>query len=180
LKFRWVVLQGGENSVRIKPLGAAGRRAELTFLWQPPGTVPGHPNLATSRVDVGVFASDGRTTSLPAFVCSFTLASETREYDERGRVRFVEYRRPDDGAPYVDPVLDVPKSWRDEYRYADDGLLTGWTRIRADAPSEEFTADGRIILSRAAEGRPESTRAVRYEAVSRVDGTRELRQVIVE
>jgi hypothetical protein len=56
----------------------------------------------------------------------------------------------------------TPAVWTDTYHYSDRGDLLGWTRSRPDAAAEEFTADGRLIVTRDDAGKPAETRAVRY------------------
>jgi hypothetical protein len=53
------------------------------------------------------------------------------------------------------------KDWRDEYHYADDGKLLGWTRTRRK-DRQEFTADGELIIEKGAAGEPLKTTRVRY------------------
>jgi YD repeat-containing protein len=59
-------------------------------------------------------------------------------------------------------MILTPANWTDSYRYDDRGNLLGWTRKRAAGGSEEFTADGRLVVSRDAKGEPAETRGVRY------------------
>ena len=51
-------------------------------------------------------------------------------------------------------MLIARAGWRDDYHYADDGTLSGWTRTRGPdgPPPEEFTAAGNRIVSPAGEG----------------------------
>ncbi|MCX7935365.1 MAG: hypothetical protein N3A66_08915, partial [Planctomycetota bacterium] len=78
-----------------------------------------------------------------------------------GRILRVTYRGADEPGNYVDPTVALPKSWRDEYRYAPDGALLGWTRFRGDK-RQDFDANGRLIVKLAADGQPAKTIAVRY------------------
>jgi hypothetical protein len=66
----------------------------------------------------------------------------------------------------VDPTIDLPKDWRDEYRYDNDGQLIGWTRHRG-ARSEEFTADGAKVIRRDDLDRAVEARTVEYIVASR-------------
>ena len=62
---------------------------------------------------------------------------------------------------YVDPAIDLPKAWRDEYHYGNDGQLTGWTRT-IGKEKQEFKADGCVIAKKDEQGKPVQVRAVKY------------------
>jgi hypothetical protein len=167
LKFKWVVLRGDESRISLKPLDDAGSRAEISVAWHP--RRKSHPARAiqSNRVDIGVFAHNGAQWSAPAFVSWFFLDNEDREYDDQGRIRTVTYHGGTDSANYVDPLINTPKSWKDSYRYADDGRLIGWTRARGvggNESAEQFTADGGLVIERDDRGRPQTARSVRYVA----------------
>lgn len=123
---------------------------------------PGSP-LESNRVDIGVFVHNGTHVSALAFVSFSYLDNEKREYDEQHRIRVVDYTAADTRGNYVDPLLDLPKDWRDEYRYGDDGRPLGWTRIRGER-REEFTPEGRLVTAVDDAGRPTAIAAVRYVA----------------
>jgi hypothetical protein len=133
--------------------------------------------MESNRLDIGLFAHNGTFYSAPAFFCVNTLDNEAREYDEQGRITSVTYTGANEKGNYVDPAFDLPKSWKDEYRY-DDGKLAGWTRTRGDK-SEEFTADGRLILEKDGD-RVSKSQAVRYVAKPRPNNTPVLEQVAVD
>ena len=70
-----------------------------------------------------------------------------------------------DAGHYVDPFLQTPKTWKDDYRYTDDGRLIGWTRTRGTGPNqtiEKFTADGVLVIEEDADGRPLRAQTVHY------------------
>lgn len=62
---------------------------------------------------------------------------------------------------YVDPRLSTAKHWRDVYQYSNDGTLLGWSRF-LDGEKSEFTAEGKLILSRKPDGSPDRVSPVRY------------------
>ena len=48
---------------------------------------------------------------------------------------------------FVDPRLTTPKSWRDVYRYDEQGGLTGWTR-HSEGRMQRFDVAGRLLDGR--------------------------------
>lgn len=163
LRFHWSVLQGDPEKVQIRPLNAKGSRAEIIFQWHPRTAIPGRDGMETNRVDIGVFADNGQTLSLPAFVSSFTLANEDRTYVD-GRIQSINYGSPGISDRYVDPMIDIPKRWRDEYRYSADLKPLGWVRTTPGSEPQEFAADGRVVVQRDDVGNPAEFRTVKYEA----------------
>ncbi len=117
----------------------------------------------SNRIDIGVFADNGQTPSLPAFISSFTLANEDRTYVD-GRIQSIDYGTPGICERYVDPLIDIPKRWRDEYQYSSENELLGWRRIFPTAKRQQFAADGRMIRKRDTAGTPIEFRNVGYEA----------------
>lgn len=183
LKFHWVVLRGDESRISIKPQNDAGSIAELRIGYHERRPIlPGSP-LESNRVDIGVFAHNGDYFSAPAFVSLFYLDNEKREYDDQHRIRAIDYTAADVKDNYVDPLVDLKKDWRDEYRYADDGdmpsggKLLGWTRIRGER-REEFTAEGRVVTAVDDAGKPTATAAVRYVAVPVANSAPVLEQIV--
>jgi hypothetical protein len=177
LTFVWRVLRGDPERVRIKTLDEAGTRAEILVDWHARAVQPGG-ELPSARVDVGVFADDGTRLSAPAFLTWYfppnerrtyepvpTTAASTRSDDVNGdapqRIVKIERLPADARGSYVDPLVVTPAPWTDDYRYDDRGDLLGWTRTRPGG-TKEFTADGRLVRGRDADGKPAETRAVRY------------------
>lgn len=168
LTFRWVLLQGDPSLVQIRPLDESASRAEIIIRWHPRVPSAGRPEILSSRVDIGVFARNERYYSAPGIVSSFTFNNEKREYDAQGRIQSVDYADPEIGRNYVDPLLDLKKSWRDDFRYSPDGQPVGWTRHMSDGKVREFNHDGTLVLERDALGRAVKSRVVRYQAADRV------------
>ena len=178
LSFTWRLLHGDPDRVRITPLDPLGTRAEIVVDWHPRAVYAGS-DLPSARVDVGVFADNGKHLSAPAFLTWYFPPNERRSYaavpataaadrkddvngDAPRRIVSIE-RLPATGAEaYADPMVLTPAVWTDTYRYDDRGTLLGWTRTRAAGEPEEFTADGRLVVKRDDAGEPAETRAVRY------------------
>ncbi len=163
LRFRWSVLQGDPEKVQIRLLNAKGSLAEIIFQWHPRTAIPGLSGMETNRVDIGVFADNGKTLSLPAFVSSFTLANEDRTYLD-GRIQTIDYGSPGISDRYVDPMIDIPKRWRDDYRYSTDMKPLGWVRTMSGSEPQEFAADGRLVVKKDDAGNPIEFRTIKYEA----------------
>lgn len=85
LRFEWKLLRGDPEAVCITPR-KDGSSAEIVVEYRPRRPIaPGSP-LASTRVDIGVFARDGRHVSAPAFLTWFMLDDEARTYDAKGRL----------------------------------------------------------------------------------------------
>ena len=180
LSYHWRVLRGDTNRIRINPLDDAGTRVELIIPYHERYPVRKGEILHSSRVDIGLFVHNGAHYSAPAFVSLFYLANEKREYDDQQRIRSVQYSGGTTPGPYVDPQVDAPKDWRDEYHYGPDGALTGWTRTMPEGQVFEFDADARITSARDKDGRPAQTGIAIYLAVPREEGRRVLGQAIAQ
>jgi hypothetical protein len=159
LAWHWVLLRGDPAKVKIRPLDAEGRSAEIVVAYHGTSPVePGRP-LQGSRVDVGVFVSNAHHVSAPAFVTLFYLANEHRTYSADGRVLAIDYGSATNR--YADPVLTLPRNWKDVYRYDGRGRLLGWTRVRGPQ-STAFAPDGARVETTDELGRPHTARVVQY------------------
>ncbi|WCJ58725.1 hypothetical protein NXS98_13500 [Fontisphaera persica] len=161
LRFHWVLLQGDPRKVRLRTFDAQGSRAEIQVDWHPRFPIAGPPGMAANRVDVGVFADNGVHLSAPAFITWYCPDNQERVYDEQGRIRSITYTGEFEPGNYADPMVVSARSWRDEYHYDNSGKLTGWTRWRGGI-SEDFNANGELIIKKDASGLPLETRRVRY------------------
>jgi hypothetical protein len=91
LTYRWAILRGDPERIQIKPRNESGSVAEITVAYHERRPIaPGSP-LESNRVDIGVFAHNGKYHSAPGFVTFYTLDSEARTYDARGRVSAIGY-----------------------------------------------------------------------------------------
>ncbi|MGM0485702.1 MAG: TPR end-of-group domain-containing protein [Planctomycetota bacterium] len=180
LTYRWVLLRGDPERVRINKLNDSGSKAELLVSYHPRRPIAPGAKMESNRVDIGCFVHNGQYYSAPGFICFHYLNNEKRVYDDKNRILVVDYTDPEYKDNYVDPLLDYRKDWRDEYHYDEQGNRSGWTRIRDDQ-EQEFTADGRLILEKNAAGEPTKTTPVRYvaEQSSEREAAR-LKQVVVE
>jgi hypothetical protein len=163
--------------VSIEPLDG-GRRARITLDWHAPFEISEEVPLQTTRVDIGLFVNNGVHDSAPAIVSWYFPPGAQRRYeagpDGAPRIAAIDHAAAaGEDAPYADPLLVPQADWRDNFHYAADGSLAGWTRTRggaAQAFPEEFTADGRRILERGPDGRPLGTRPVAYVLRERPEG----------
>lgn len=179
LKFHWVVLRGDPQRIEIKTLGERGATAEIKVGYHERRPVLPGDKLESNRVDIGIFAHNGDHYSAPAFVSFLYLDNEKRAYDDQHRIVSIDYTDPECKDNYVDPLVDFAKNWRDEYHYGKDGSPTGWTRLRGK-DREEFTADGRLIVSKDDQGQPTKTAPVRYLAEQKPNQPGQLIQKVAE
>lgn len=161
LVFHWRVLTGDPRRIGIETLGPTRARARIRIPWHEPMPVPGRPEIRSARVDIGVFAENGRYLSAPAFVTVAFPTRQARAYGEDGRILSVDYADPARASRYEDPVLFPARGWRDDYAYAPDGTPLGWTR-RGPGGETAFAADGALVLARDDLGRPSLGETVAY------------------
>jgi hypothetical protein len=86
LTFKWAVLRGDPKRVKIKPLNKAGSRVEITVQYQPRRPISPGADMDSNRVDIGAFVHNGKYFSAPGFITWFTLDSESRTFDKKGRL----------------------------------------------------------------------------------------------
>lgn len=156
LTYHWAVLRGDADRITIRKLNESGSRVELIVPYHERRPIVPGSAMESNRVDIGAFVESGGVYSAPAFVSFFYLDNERRVYDDTNRIVSIDYTDPTAKGNYVDPAIDTPKDWRDEYHYDNDGQRTGWTRIRGDH-REEFTADGLLIMENSDDESPAKT-----------------------
>ncbi len=91
LSYHWAVLRGDAERITITPRNAPGTHVEIKVAYH--GRRPiqaGHP-MASNRVDIGVFVTNGVHSSAPAIVSINTLDCERRTYSTDGRILEVDY-----------------------------------------------------------------------------------------
>jgi len=172
LRFRWELLRGDPNKVRIKPRDD-GATAEIEIDWQTPNQAPlspepGGPTVRSDRVDIAVFADNGARYSAPAFISVVHPRQQSREYAPDGRLLKVLYRGP------YDRALNPARRWEDVYAYDDAGQLLGWVRTdkphrrsgKKAGPPRRYTAEGARVLETDELGRPLRARTVQYRRKS--------------
>ncbi|MEO1470332.1 MAG: bacterial transcriptional activator domain-containing protein [Pseudomonadota bacterium] len=176
LTFRWRLLQGIEDRVRIRPLNAQGTRALVEIDWHGRYPVPWRDDMTTDRVDVGVFIDNGDEISLPATFSILAPSIQERVYEAGtgGTVRLAEiaYAPDDDAGLYADPLLFPVRAWRDVMFYRRDGSLEGWERIYGDTlrRRERYTAQGLLVHETDGQGRPRIVEPVDYPVNRRING----------
>lgn len=103
VKLHWHLLQGDPRFVSVEG-SAQEPEARLRIRWHPPGQTA--TGIRSHRVDIGVFASNGISTSAPAFITFYLLPNEMHFYDEKGRPAEICYQA-------HNPDLGLPASPRD-------------------------------------------------------------------
>jgi hypothetical protein len=179
LTYHWAVLRGDADRIQINKANNDGSVVELLVPYHERRPINPGSEIQSNRVDIGAFVHNGAYYSAPAFVTFFYLDHEKRAYDENHRIQTIDYADPVASQNYVDPAIDIPKQWRDEYQYDDSGQLSGWTRIRGES-QERFTPDGLLITKTDEDGRPLETKAVRYVPRRRQNRPPVLEQVMVD
>ena len=159
LKYHWVVLRGDADRIKIKPLKPDGSVVELLIPYHERRPVLEGSQMESNRVDIGAFVHNGTYFSAPAFISVLYLDNQKRTYDKSGRLESVDYAEA--SKHYVDPALELPKKWRDEYHHDSSGKLTGWTRIRGQ-DRQMFTPEGKLLVKPAQAAQEPQTREVTY------------------
>ena len=177
LSFRWVVLQGDPQKIQIRPLNDSGSRAEIRIEWHERAEIPWRKGMWSSRVDIGVFAQNRESCSMPGLICSMTLASEKRDYQNE-KLLSVDYAAPDRTHVYTDPLLVPVRNWRDDYTWSDTGTMTGWIRWLSNQQPVPFDAAGRMKFT-AEDGQVQLT-PVQYQAETNASGVPELKFSVVQ
>ena len=104
LRYDWVVLRGDPKAVDFEIAEDTGS-ATITIRHQDPRRI--QPGLPGGRIDIGVFASNGKATSAPAIISCYCLPNEARRYDPAGRVLEVNYRARAGSFGVVPPDADL-------------------------------------------------------------------------
>ena len=154
LRFRWTLLRGDSERVQIEPLDDRASRVRITLNWHQARTLDIVPNrtpsapldkkgrkkpeaaasMSTSRVDIGVFATNGAQDSAPALISISFPTHETRRYaqgtDGTVRLLSVDYDAISRKTKY-DPALHWSAPWTDHLVLDRAGQPIGWTRQEA-------------------------------------------------
>lgn len=163
--YQWIVVNGDTNKIRIRPLT---KDASLTTLEIDYHGVYEQDDMKTRHVDLACIAlRKGEPASAPSFVSLRYLANERRTYDDKKRIRQIDYTAPESGFTYEDPALTAFKNWRDDYHYDANGRLRGWTRTLVTGETHDFDALGRRILEKHPNG--SAKRVVEVSYLPRVD-----------
>ncbi len=159
LSFKWVILQGDPDRIEIKKQDKVGSIAEIRIKWHDTFSSPGRPDITTNRVEIGVFADNGKELSAPSFINILYPKTQVRKYDASGKIRSIDHQNKKD--QYSDPRLFPKRNWRDEYSYDAAGKLTGWSRTRK-SKTTEFSRHGAIITQKDNLGRPLKAEQIGY------------------
>lgn len=160
LSYKWVLLQGDPKKVKITPKNTEGSLAEIRIGWHGKLDFPGRPDIETNRVEIGVFADNGKELSAPSFINILYPRNQTRIYDSANRLLSLSHRA--SKGVYVDPQIFPKRDWQDDYKYDAKGNLTGWIRTRHSGKTE-FSRHGAIIVEKDAKGRPIKAEKIEYQ-----------------
>jgi hypothetical protein len=163
--FVWKLLQGDPTKVTIKPLTPNASQVEISLDYH--GVYRPNPTAwMTSRVEIGCFLKTSQYYSMPSLVSFAYLPNEERLYRADGKIQSVDYANPKHR--YADPLLTLPKKWKDLYDYTSQGQLKGWYRTRKTGSSERFTYAGHRVLTTDKLNRPLKSCGVQY--ITRQEG----------
>jgi len=145
--FEWHVLRGDPARIKIERLDPQGRTARIRIAWHDPWIEMsqdrrGRPvKREMSRVDIGVFASNGVHDSAPSFFSVDFPEHQDREYtaanDGTMQLSSIDYDTRERSA-YFDPMLYWRAEWSDVARRNAAGELQGWDRTYTDDPQAVF------------------------------------------
>ena len=162
--FTWRVVHGDASAVKIQaPEGETNATPEkgLAQITVDRRNIKG-------RIDVACFAKkDGTEWGAPSFVSFFPIPQEARVYRPDGKIASIDYSNPD--GVYSDPLVSLPRHWKDTYSYDDAGKMLGWTRSYNGKDTASFTASGDRIVERHPDGTPAKAVHVRYTPRSSSD-----------
>jgi hypothetical protein len=111
LAYHWVVLRGDAAKIRIQPRNKSASIAEITVPYHERRPILPGSAMESNRVDIGVFAHNGKYYSAPGFVTFLFLDDEARTYDEKGQVLEVGYGmgEPEIAVPNWPALFDLLK-----------------------------------------------------------------------
>ncbi len=164
LRVVWRLLRGDPGRVRIEPLDARGLRVAVSIDWHERGAAPGGPEIATDRVDVGLFVGTATQLSAPAFFSLHFPPRQARRHDADGRVLSIDYADAARADRREDRLVVPARGWRDVYSYDGRGRPTGWTR-ESEGATEAFTRHGLRVRARDALGRPSLAEPMAYRVL---------------
>ena len=157
--FVWKVLQGDPSKITITPLTTNASQVEITIAYH--GLYRPTPGAwMTSRVDIGCFIKTGERYAMPSILSLSYLPNEERLYHDNGNIQSVDYMNANHR--YADPVLTMPKAWKDLYEYDSKAQLKGWYRTKRTGSPERFTYAGHKVLGTDKLNRPTRACSVQY------------------
>jgi hypothetical protein len=154
--FEWKVVGGDPSFVKIEtPLG------ERTGPESGIAQITIDRTKLTNRIDIAVFAKNLNSEyGAPSFISFTPIALEKREYAKDGKLISIDYRNEEQ--VYCDPLLALPRNWKDIYRYTKSGEYAGYDREINGKIAASFAPNGERVISRKADGMPLKTIPVRY------------------
>lgn len=167
LTYHWSVLRGDPAHVRITPLNGDSSIVEINIDYNGEASTTQGASKLSNLVSVGAFVNNGTYYSAPAFVTSYSLRNEVREYNsQNNRLEKITYN-----SNYLDPSLSITKSWQsDTFNYDGGGNLLGWDRLQ-DGTTYSFTKEGYLVTQKDQDNKPIEASQVSY---SRNGTTKEL------
>ncbi len=157
VKFAWRIVHGDASAVKISQ--AFGERLETPETGVAQITID--RSKITNRIDVAVFAkTKGTDYGAPSFISFYPIPQETRVYDKKNRIVSIDYSNI--AQHYTDPMVALPRGWKDTYDYTKDGRLTGFTRSNAGRNVAEFLNQGLRIVEKYSNGAPKKVVRVKY------------------
>lgn len=155
--FAWRVVHGDASAVKIEAFpGEPTATPDKGFVQ-----ITVDRRNIKERIDVACFAkTDSTDWGAPSFISFFPIPRETRAYRSDGKIASIDYSNLE--GVYSDPLVSLPRHWKDTYSYDDTGKLLGWTRSYNGKDFASFTAAGDRIVERHADGTPAKAVHVRY------------------
>lgn len=155
--YAWRVVNGDAGAVKIEQALGEKTRDPARGLAQ----ITIDRSRLLSRVDIAVFARRANTAyGAPSFISFFPIPSEKRVYDEAKRLVSIDYTNAEN--VYCDPLIALPRRWKDVYDYAPDGRRLGFTRYVGAKAVASFTTQSERIVEKRRDGRPKSVVRVKY------------------
>jgi len=156
--FTWHVVHGPADAVKIStPLGEtvndpAHGLAQVII----------DRRKLSERIDIAVFAkTHGTEYGAPSMISFYPIPGEKRVYDDK-RLVSIDYFNADN--VYCDPIIALPRRWKDTYNYSKHGALLGFTRTNGAGDSTEFKTHNERIVEKNANGSPKTLVRVKYIA----------------
>ena len=173
ISYHWVVLRGDAKRIKIIPKKSDNSLVEILVPWHERSKIPDTPELTSDRVDIGVFVSNSKHLSAPAFISLMYPGNQKRVYSEEHRLLRIDHQNPEYTKRYTDPLLFPTRDWRDTYQYDAQGWLIGWRR-QSKGRTLDFTRDGAIIVERDKAGRAHKAQKVAYRSVPGSSGRQKI------
>jgi len=165
--FAWRVVHGPADAVKIEtPLGETVNDPEHGL-----AQVTLDVRRISQRIDIAVFAkTHGTEYGAPSFISFYPIPFEKRIYDDSKRIVSIDNFNQE--GRYCDPLIALPRRWKDEYRYAKDGSPLGFVRSYLGQPAAEFITPTQRIVEKNPDGTPKTAVHVKY--ISRKTGDQHL------